>query len=189
MSAGGQGGPWFEDFLKASAPWYGKFAQANASAPAPAPPKPPPAPLPGGGSNRRANDRFRVDEAGVWLQVGAVARLLNLSRSALEGRVRDLSVGGVMVVTDVKLQVGAKCRVRILFERFRDVIESHGEVRWSRQVPGKDSAFVAGLQFVRLAPPLARKIALMREYFNSVQYKEVREIRRREEAKGLKFPQ
>jgi hypothetical protein len=188
MSGGGQSGPWFEDFLKASAPWYGEFAQANAAAATPAPPKPASTPLPDGRPNRRAHDRFAVDEADAWLHVGAVARLLKLARSAVQGRVADLSVGGAMVLTGTKLEVGARCRIRILFEKFRDVIESGGEVRWSRQVPRKDSAFVAGVHFVRLAPPLGRKIALMREYFTSMQYREIRELRRREEERGFKFP-
>ena len=189
MADKGPGGSvWFEDFLKASAPWYDEFARANAAAPPPAPTKPAPAPRPGGGANRRAHERFRVEEAGLWLQVGALARLLNLSKGAVEGRVANLSEGGVMILTSVTLEAGAKCRARIVFEKFRDVIESRGEVRWSRQVPGKEGGFAAGIQFLRLDAPLARKIALMREYFGSVQYREIRELRRREEEKGLKFP-
>ena len=170
------------------APWFDDFVRANAAAPSSAPSKPAPLPLSGGGANRRGHERFRVDEAIAWLQTGTLARLLNLRRGTVEGRVVDLSEGGVMLLNDVRLKAGAKCSARILFEKFRDVIESRSVVRWSRQVPGKEASFVAGIQFVRLPAPVGRKIALMREYFTSVQYREIRELRRREQEKGLKFP-
>jgi PilZ domain-containing protein len=189
MAKGGADQPvWFEDFARAThAPWFDEFAQANAQAAPPPAAKPVPSDRPAKPSDRRTSVRFRVDEANAWVQERTLVTLLRLSKRGLDGTVINLSEGGVLVRTDSRLELKSKLRVRIVFERFKDVIESNGEVRWSHEVP-KKSTFLGGIQFVGLDPSIARKIRLMGEYFTSVQYKELREKRLREQNNRLIFP-
>ena len=64
---------------------------------------------------------------------------------------RDISMGGVRVMTGAPLEVGARVRLEITLGRSRKRIRAIAEVRWVRELYGRE-VFDVGLQFVGLEP-------------------------------------
>lgn len=64
---------------------------------------------------------------------------------------RDISMGGVRVMTVAPLDVGARVRLEITLGRSRKRIRAIAEVRWVRELYGRE-VFDVGLQFVGLEP-------------------------------------
>ncbi len=64
---------------------------------------------------------------------------------------RDISMGGVRVMTVAPLEVGARVRLEITLGRSRKRIRAIAEVRWVRELYGRE-VFDVGLQFVGLEP-------------------------------------
>ena len=64
---------------------------------------------------------------------------------------RDISMGGVRIMTVAPLETGTRVRLDITLGRSRKRIRAIGEVRWSRELYGHE-VFEAGLQFVGLEP-------------------------------------
>ncbi|HDT12948.1 MAG TPA: PilZ domain-containing protein [Candidatus Aminicenantes bacterium] len=77
---------------------------------------------------------------------------------------RDISMGGVRLLTAAALDVGSRVRLDITLGRSRKRIRAAAEVRWIRDVYGGE-VFEAGLQFVGLDPD--DEIALMDHVFGS----------------------
>lgn len=64
---------------------------------------------------------------------------------------RDISMGGVRVMTVAPLDVGTRVRLEITLGRSRKRIRAIAEVRWVRELYGRE-VFDVGLQFVGLEP-------------------------------------
>jgi len=64
---------------------------------------------------------------------------------------RDISMGGVRIMTSAPLEPGARLRLDLTLGRSRKRIRAVAEVRWSRELYGHE-VFEAGLQFVGLEP-------------------------------------
>jgi c-di-GMP-binding flagellar brake protein YcgR len=64
---------------------------------------------------------------------------------------RDISMGGVRIMTVAPLETGARVRLDITLGRSRKRIRAIAEVRWARELYGHE-VFEAGLQFVGLEP-------------------------------------
>jgi len=69
----------------------------------------------------------------------------------------------------------------IQMEKYQDQIEAAGEVRWCYQSTKKAEDFFAGVQFSDLDETQKRKIAMMKEWFTSPQYRAVRETKRKKQ--------
>ena len=76
----------------------------------------------------------------------------------------------------------------IQMEKYKDTIEASGEVRWCYQSARQAEDFYAGVQFSDLDPAQVRKIALMRDWFTSPQYRAVRETKKRQRSSDTSFP-
>jgi len=59
---------------------------------------------------------------------------------------KDISVGGIRIMTDAPLDVGSAVKVEITLARSRLRIEALARVRWVKELFGKD-VFDTGLQF------------------------------------------
>lgn len=77
---------------------------------------------------------------------------------------RDISMGGVRLMTAATLQVGSRVRLEITLGRSKKRIRAVAEVRWVRDVYGGE-VFEAGLQFVDLDPD--DEFALMDHIYGS----------------------
>jgi c-di-GMP-binding flagellar brake protein YcgR len=75
---------------------------------------------------------------------------------------RDLSLGGLRIMTGAPLEIGARVRVDITLARPRKRVRAVAEVRWVRDLYGRE-VFEAGLEFVGLDPEA--EFALMDHIF------------------------
>jgi hypothetical protein len=69
------------------------------------------------------------------------------------------------------------------------VIETPGEVRWCFQSARNSDDFYAGIKFKGLAPIEAKKIAKMREWFTSPEYRNRTSARKRNTPPRISSPE
>jgi len=79
--------------------------------------------------NLRKFLRFTIDGITATLYVKSLLNTLGIARRNRSRAVLNLSEGGVMVLTTERIPLKTKVRVRLEIEKFRDVIETDGEVR------------------------------------------------------------
>jgi c-di-GMP-binding flagellar brake protein YcgR len=164
------------------ADWFAEFKKVNRSAPA----KTEPAPS-GKASERRRHGRFEVDACQATLYPHGILSVLGVAKQNRARAALDLSEGGVRFLIHERLPIGAKVRMVIQMEKYQDQIEATGEVRWCYQSTKKAEDFFAGVQFSDLDATQKRKIAMMREWFTSPQYRAVRD-QKRKKADDFSFP-
>jgi hypothetical protein len=75
---------------------------------------------------------------------------------------RDISMGGIRLMTTAPLDTGGRVRLDITLARTRSRIRAVAEVLWVREVYGRE-VFEAGLRFVGLEPDA--EVALMDHIF------------------------
>lgn len=64
---------------------------------------------------------------------------------------RDISMGGVRIMTAAPLEVGTRVRLEITLAKSHKRIRAVAEVRWTRELYARE-VFDVGLQFVGLEP-------------------------------------
>jgi c-di-GMP-binding flagellar brake protein YcgR len=67
------------------------------------------------------------------------------------GLTRDLSAGGIRVLTDAPWPIDARVAIKLVLRRPRRLISGFGRVRWVKPLYEKD-VFEMGLEFTELAP-------------------------------------
>lgn len=145
---------------------------------------------PGRKSELRTSARFAIDDEAVPLvyEKGLLSALgigrTNQARAAV-----NLSEGGILVRTHDRMKTGTKVKVRLEIEKFKDVIEAEGVVRWCFQSAREESNFYAGIRFTHIPPPVASKIAKLRGYFTSPEYRTRTAAKKRGSSPlGVDFP-
>jgi len=136
----------------------------------------------------RKHQRFEVDEASATLFREGFLLKLGIGRGSKARAAVDLSEGGIRLAVTERLQPGTRVRIRIELEKYKEVIEATGMIRWCRQYAGKADEYIIGVMFEKLSPQEIRKIGLMRECMTSVQYKVMRETRRHQKRSELDPP-
>src|SRR5258708_1729008 len=127
----------------------------------------------------RQHPRFRIEEAKTEIYLKGFLAKMGIGRKN-EARVAvNLSEGGLLVSTHGKLSPGAKVQLRIEMEKFKDVIETEGEVRWCYVSARNSTEYYTGIQFVKMAPAHLAKINQMRAWFTSPEFKQKSATRRR----------
>ncbi len=127
----------------------------------------------------RKHPRFRVEDAKTELYIKGFLAKIGLNRKN-EARIAvNLSEGGILVITHSKLTPGAKVVLRVEMEKYKDVIEAEGEVRWCYASAKDGSDYYAGVEFVKLAPENLSRIQGMRAWFTSPEFKQKSATRRR----------
>lgn len=167
---------------------------SNASSPAAAPPKPalptpapspslPAAPRPAssaalpsvpagptaGTSERRKHARFKPE--GVTARFAKGGFLAKVGLGTIQARVFNISEGGVLLLGKMRFSEGAQIALRIEIPSHQDEIVCDAHVRWCSQSAKSESEFYVGLAFVGLKAVDEKKIAKMREWFTSAQFK------------------
>ncbi len=162
--------------------WFDEFKKANA---APAAPLSPPTPSGSSkGSERRVHERFEISEAQSALYKEGILSLFGIKRENQGRDAIDLSEGGVRFLTHDRIPVGTKVKVVIHMDKFKDTLEAAGEVKWCYQSAKNSKDFYSGIQFTDLDGAQARRIATMRDWFSSPQYRAVRETKMRQKRTG-----
>ncbi len=158
--------------------WFQEFQNANR--PSASPPRP---------EERRRFPRFEIDGATGTLQPAGLLGFLRWGRHNLARCAVDLAEGGARLLLHRRLRAGTRVRVRIEMERYKDAIEAPAVVRWCYQSARRKDDFYAGVMFLKLDPSQQKKVALMRDWFTSPQYKALRESRRRARGPEIVFPE
>jgi hypothetical protein len=133
----------------------------------------------------RRNARFHIEDAvplvyrkGL-LQAFGIGRI-NEARAAI-----NLSEGGLLIRSRDRVQNGTPVRVRLEIEKFKDVVEAEGVIRWCFRSAGDSLDFYAGIRFTRIADSAALLISHLRGYFTSPEYRSRTAARRRRDPLGL----
>ncbi len=173
--------------------WINEFKKLNSGSPSPSdsPPAAPgdAAPSPKG-SERRRHGRFELDGASTQLYKEGFLAFIGVGKDNLARAAIDLSEGGGQFLVHQRLAPGTKVKIKIGVEKFNDTVEAAGVVRWCFQSAKKKEDFYVGVQFSNVDGAQSRKLAAMREWFTSPQYKAVRQTRLRAKEKpgGIVFP-
>ena len=154
--------------------WFQQFKELNAARKAEE--TPPPAPK---GSERRRHVRFEVDGATLTLYREGLLSLVGLGKENKAKVALDISEGGLQVVARERLPIGARVRIHLEIEKFQDAIEAAAVVRWCYQNAQKKADFHVGLQFTDLPSVESRKIASMRDFYNSPQHRALKDSKRK----------
>ena len=165
--------------------WFKEFQRLNNPSGKPAAPAPARDARP---EDRRRHLRFDVGETSARLYRDGLLSTLGIGKSNKARAAIDLSEGGARLLASERIPPGTRVRIRIEMEKFKDAIEATGVVRWCYQSAKRPNEFFAGAMFVDLPPAQLKKIALMREWFNSPQCRVMRETRQRQKDSGFSFP-
>jgi hypothetical protein len=127
----------------------------------------------------RKHLRFHVDGASAKLYVKGFLTTLGLGRVNKARAAVNLSEGGVLLLAGESLAAGTQVQVRVDMEKYDDVIETSGVVRWCFQSARNDREFYVGIMFTGLDPKDQKRIAKMRDWFLSPEYRTRTTTRRR----------
>jgi hypothetical protein len=128
----------------------------------------------------RRHLRFRVEDASARLHLKGLLTSIGLGRANKCRGAINLSESGALLVVGEMIEVGTKVSVRIEMERFADVIEAEGVVRWCAEAARAKDGFYAGIEFAGLPEADLKRIAHMRDYFGSPEHRARTATRRRE---------
>lgn len=134
-------------------------------------PRSDPKPKPKTSKNNRRHLRFEIDEASALLSLKGFLSVVGLRRSAKGLGVMNLSEGGVLLVSDGKVPRGKKVRVRIEMSKYSDFLEVDGVVRWVVSSRRQGRGFYLGVEFTDLDSSRSRKLAQMRAWFTSPEFR------------------
>jgi hypothetical protein len=145
------------------------------------------------GPENREHYRFRIEDATTEIYLQGFLGRIGLGRfdpnRKNEARVAvNLSEGGLMVSTHNKLPRGAKVHLRIEMEKFKDVLEADGIVRWCYASARNAAEFYTGIEFLNMPPAQIAKIAGMRAWFTSPEFKNKSATKRRSEVEVQQRP-
>jgi hypothetical protein len=173
--------------------WFEEFKKINANTPPSTPDSLPsqdssPSSSPSRDSERRRHHRFEIDEASAQLYKEGLLALVGMGRTNLARAAVDVSEGGAQFLVHERLSPGTRVKVRIQVGKFKDSIETGGVVRWCFQSAKKKEDFFVGIEFHGRDPVQDRKVAAMRDWFTSPQYKAVKQSRQRAKSPDIQFP-
>lgn len=139
-------------------------------------------------SDLRGSERFPIEDAVPLVYPKTFLTTLGIGRSNEARSAVNLSAGGILISTRDRLRNGTKVRIRLHLEKFKDVIEAEGIVRWCSKGAGEGADYYAGIRFTWVPDPAALKISRLRGYFTSAEYRTRSAVRRRRDPLGLEMP-
>jgi hypothetical protein len=116
---------------------------------------------PSSSAEKREHPRFRVE--GATTVLGEPGLLTSLGLGLIRHPIINLSQGGVMVRVAKRLPVDSRHPLRIEIPKFKEVIETVGEVRWCGESAKRESEIYVGIRFLNLPAADRRKLAGMYE--------------------------
>jgi hypothetical protein len=133
----------------------------------------------------RRSTRFRIEHADTLVYRKGLLQAFGLGRTNEARAAVNLSEGGILIRTRDRVQGGTPVKVRLEIEKFKDVLEAEGVVRWCFRGAGDGGDFYAGIRFTRVADGVMSKIVWLRGYFTSPEYRSRCAARRRQDPLGL----
>lgn len=138
-------------------------------------------------SDLRTSTRFHVDDAVTLVYKKGLLSALGIGRTNQARATVNLSEGGILVRTHEPMESGTKVKVRLEIEKFKDVLQAEGVVRWCFQNSREQSTYYAGIRFTHVPAPVASKISKLRGYFLSPEYRQRTAVRRKRESKAFEL--
>ncbi len=119
----------------------------------------------------RSSPRFKIEDVVPWVYEKGLLTSLGIGRENRAKEAINLSTGGMLVRMGQKIKPGTKVGVRLEVEKFNDVIEVEGVIRWCYQAAQDTRNFYAGIQFTQVSRSMKSKIAQVQGYFMSPEFK------------------
>ena len=116
-------------------------------------------------SELRRSTRFHIDDAVALVYKKTLLSTLGIGRTNEARAAVNLSEGGILIRTHNRVKNGMKVKIRLDLEKFKDVIEVEGVVRWCFKGAGEGSEYYAGIRFTYVPEQAATKISRLRGYF------------------------
>lgn len=133
----------------------------------------------------RRSARFHVDDAVPLVYRKSLLTVLGFGRVNEARAAVNLSEGGILIRSTDRVQSGTPVRVRLEIEKFKDVIEAEGVVRWCFRGAGEDDGYYAGIRFTEVAEAAVVMIRRLHGYFTSPEYRSRSAARKRRDPLGL----
>lgn len=128
--------------------------------------------------NDRSSLRFQIEGATTLVYKKGLLNNLGIGRKNEARAAINLSEGGILVRTHDRMKTGTKVRIRLELEKFKDVIHAEGHVCWCFQSAHDEDDYYAGIKFSKLSRKSKSKIATLRGYFTSPEYKVLTAVRK-----------
>lgn len=130
-------------------------------------------------ANRRKHERFQPYECDIVLdrKQGVLMKLLGRKQANIALEILDLSESGVRIGTSQKMPLQTEVRVHCGLKALKDELTLEGQVLWCVPHAYRDNEFVVGITFTNIDSPTQRKIASIRSYLASPQFKQKQETR------------
>jgi Tfp pilus assembly protein PilZ len=138
-------------------------------------------------SDLRRSARFHIDDAITLVYNKTLLSGLGIGRSNEARAAVNLSEGGILIQTHDRVKNGTSVKVRLDLEKFKDVIEAEGVVQLCVKGASENSGYYAGIRFTQLPEQAKAKIARLRGYFTSPEYRSRTAARRRRDSLGLEL--
>jgi Tfp pilus assembly protein PilZ len=138
-------------------------------------------------SELRSSTRFHIEDAVPLVYKKGLLASLGINRTNQAQAAVNLSEGGILVRTTDRMKAGTKVKVRLEIEKFKDILEAEGVVRWCFQSAKPGSNFYAGIRFTRVPSAVTLKISKLRGYFTSPEYRSRNVTRKRRDPLGVDF--
>lgn len=105
---------------------------------------------PAGQPRERRKDSRLSEENKVAIELLTDGRT-TAEKTIINALTKDISPGGVRVMTDILLPVDALLKIEIVLSRRRRLVSAMGIVRWTRGVYGEEM-FEIGIEFTQISP-------------------------------------
>lgn len=127
-------------------------------------------------SDRRTALRFDIDDYTlVFYRIGTLQRV-GFRKKNIGRTVRNISMTGASLVLDGSVKVGQTVQMLLILNKFKDVFEAQGTVRWVKESKLLPDRFEVGVHFKSIDPVHNRKLQNMQGWFTSVAYRVQKEL-------------
>jgi hypothetical protein len=123
------------------------------------------------GQDFRKHVRFKIDDAATSFSIKGVSTSVGSGHVTRSRAAINLSEGGAMLLLCECVPIGTPVVIRIEIDGMGEHIEVEGSVRWCEQGDRNPKDFHTGVQFDTLGDPEMRKIAKMRDWVTSAEYR------------------
>jgi hypothetical protein len=115
---------------------------------------------------QRRHPRFAPKEVDPQLMFEGLLAMIGVRKPNLALAVRDLSQGGVSLLTEEPLKTGREVKIRLEFRITRSIIEADGVVRWCRRdTLAASPRWLVGVVFKRMPPKSDAELRRLERYF------------------------
>ncbi len=80
---------------------------------------------------------------------------------------RDISAGGIKIITDKFIPKGTQLALELFLENRKRLINAKARVAWLEQLPYRDDSYNVGLEFEEINPSYKKELLRLTEVYSS----------------------